>query len=88
MTYKIAIENKALAELATLPKKIQRQVANKIDRLSTNARPSGCKILKTGKSPLYRIRSGDYRIVYQIQEQQVLILVVRIAHRKDVYKRL
>jgi mRNA interferase RelE/StbE len=88
MTYKIAIENKALAELAILPKKIQRQIANKIDRLSTNARPSGCKVLKMGKSPLYRIRSGDYRIVYQIRENQVLILVVRIAHRKDVYKRL
>jgi len=88
MTYKIVIENKALAELATLPKKIQRQIANKIDRLSANARPSGCKMLKKGKSPLYRIRSGDYRIVYQIRQKQVLILVVRIAHRKDVYKRL
>lgn len=88
MTYKIVIENKALAELATLPKKIHRQIANKIDRLSTNAHPSGCKVLKKGKSLLYRIRSCDYRIVYQIREKQVLILVVRIAHRKDVYKRL
>ena len=88
MTYKIVIENRALAELANLPKKIQRQIANKIDRLSANAHPSGCKVLKAGKSPLYRIRSGDYRIVYQIREKQVVILVVRIAHRKDVYKRL
>jgi mRNA-degrading endonuclease RelE of RelBE toxin-antitoxin system len=52
MTYKIVIENKPLAELATPPKKIQRQIANKIDRLSANARPSGCKALKGGKSPL------------------------------------
>lgn len=88
MTYKIVIESRALAELATLPKKIQRQIANKIDRLSTNTRPSGCKVLKGSKSPLYRIRSGDYRIVYQIREKQILILVVRIAHRKDVYKSL
>ena len=87
MTYKIVIENKALAELATLPKKIQRQIANKIDQLATNPRPSGCKMLQKHKS-LYRIRSGDYRMVYQIREKQVLILVVRIAHRKDVYKRL
>lgn len=87
MTYRIVIENKALAELATLPKKIQRQIANKIDQLATNARPSGCKLLRKSKS-LYRIRSGDYRIVYQIREKQILILVVRIAHRKDVYKRL
>lgn len=87
MTYKIVIENRALAELANLPKKIQRQISNKIDQLAKNARPSGCKVLKNDKS-LYRIRSGDYRIVYQIREKQVLVLVVRIAHRKDVYKRL
>lgn len=87
MTYKIVIENRALAELANLPKKIQRQIANKIDHLAKNARPSGCKVLKKDKS-LYRIRSGDYRIVYQIRQKQVLVLVVRIAHRKDVYKRL
>jgi len=87
MTYKIVIENKALAELATLPKKVQRQIANKIDQLAINARPSGCKMLRKCKS-LYRIRSGDYRIIYQIREKQVLVLVVRIAHRKDVYKRL
>jgi mRNA interferase RelE/StbE len=87
MTYKIVIENKALAELAKLPKKIQRQIANKIDQLATNTHPSGCKVLQKNNS-LYRIRSGDYRIVYQIRENEVLVLVVRIGHRKDIYRKL
>jgi mRNA interferase RelE/StbE len=87
MTYKIVIENKALAELARLPKKVQRQISNKIDQLATNVHPSGCKVLQGNKS-LYRIRSGDYRIVYQIRENEVLVLVVRIGHRKDIYRGL
>ncbi len=87
MTYKIVIENKALAELARMPKKIQRQIGDKIDRLATNPHPPGSEILQHEKS-LYRIRSGDYRIVYQIREKQVLVLVVRIGHRKDIYRNL
>lgn len=87
MTYKIVIEGKALAELAKLPKKIQRQIGNKIDRLATNPRPAGSAILQREKS-LCRIRSGDYRIIYQIREKQVLVLVVRIGHRKDIYRKL
>ena len=87
MTYRIVIDDKALARLAKLPKKIRRQIANKIDKLASNPRPSGFTVLQGSKS-LCRIRSGDYHIVYQIREKQVLVLVVRIGHRKDVYKRL
>jgi len=87
MTYRIVIDDKALAELAKLPKKIRKQIANKIDKLSSNPRPPGSTVLQQNKS-LYRIRSGDYRIVYQIRQEQVLVLVVRIGHRKEVYKKL
>ena len=87
MTYKIVIADKALAELAKLPKKIRRQIGNKIDQLASNPRPAGFKVLQQDRT-LCRIRMGDYRIVYQIREKQVLVLVVRIGHRKEVYRRL
>jgi len=87
MTYKISIDQKALAFLAKLPPKIRRQIANKIDKLASNPRPAGVKIIQQDKS-LCRIRSGDYRIVYQIRQQQLLVLVVGIGHRKEVYKKL
>jgi mRNA interferase RelE/StbE len=83
MTYKILIDDKALARLAKLPKKIRRQIADKIEKLASNPRPPGFRVLQKNKS-FCRIRSGDYRIVYQIREKQVLVLVVRIAHRKEI----
>ncbi len=87
MTYKIVIDEEALTFLAKLPPKIRRQIADKIDKLALNPRPSGFKVLQQNKS-LCRIRSGDYRIVYQIRQQQLLVLVVKIGHRKEVYKKL
>ena len=87
MTYQIVIDDKALAQLVQLPPKIRRQVARKIDKLASNPRPPGYKVLQSNKS-LCRIRSGDYRIVYQIRQKQVLILIVRIGHRKDVSRKL
>jgi len=87
MTYRIVIDDKALAKLAKLPKKIRRQIADKIDKLASNPRPPGSTVLQQNKS-LCRIRSGDYRIVYQIRQEQVLVLVIRIGHRKEVYKKL
>jgi mRNA interferase RelE/StbE len=87
MIYKIIIDDDALKELGTLPKKVQRQIAAKIDALANNPRPTGCEELK-GRPELLKIRSGDYRIIYKVEDDRVLILVVRIRHRKDVYKRL
>jgi len=87
MTYKIVIDEEALAFLSKLPRKIRRQIANKIDNLAANPRPAGFKIIQQNKS-LCQIRSSDYRIVYQIRRQQLLVLVVRIGHRKEIYKKL
>jgi mRNA interferase RelE/StbE len=52
--------------------------------LACDPRPEGCKLLKVEKR--YRIRVGDYRIVYEIRDEVLLVLVVRIAHRSDVYR--
>jgi mRNA interferase RelE/StbE len=53
--------------------------------LAQNPRPPGC-IKLSGPSSLWRIRVGDYRVVYQIQDQQLIVLVVTVAHRRDVYR--
>jgi len=85
VSYRIVIRPGALRQLAALPAKHRRQVALHIDRLAENPRPPGAKKL-SGMADLYRLRSGVYRVVYQIQELSVTITVVRIAHRKDVYR--
>jgi len=87
MTYKIHIAAEAEETLISLPRKIQRQISEKIDMLTQNPRPPGVEKLK-GLADLYRIRSGDYRIVFRIQHKKLLVLVVRIGHRRDIYQNL
>jgi mRNA interferase RelE/StbE len=76
-----------LDALAIIPRPHRRRIAWKIDRLADNPRPRGAKALK-GPLSLYRIRVGDYRVIYQIQDAALLVLVVRIGSRGDVYRHL
>lgn len=85
MSYIIQFKNSALKELRKLPKAFSEQVAKDINDLSKNPRPHGHKKLK-GNENLYRIRSGNYRVVYQIQDKILVVLVVCIGDRKDVYR--
>jgi len=85
MRYRIELARKAQKFFAKLPENIRQQIAVKIDSLETNPRPHGCKQLQ-GKKDLYRVRSGDYRIIYTIKDNQLLVLVVQIGHRRDVYR--
>ena len=62
------------------------RLRNAIDILTENARPPGCVKL-AGEPDLYRIRIGDYRIVYQLRNQALTVLVVSIGHRKDIYRK-
>ena len=57
-----------------------------IDGLEKNARPSGCVKL-AGEPDLYRIRVGDYRVVYQVKDTALIVLVLSIGHRRDIYRR-
>lgn len=85
MMYHVYITEKAFKQLSKLPKPIQKKISENIDALSDNPRPAQSKKLK-GYDDLYRIRIADYRVVYEIVNQQVLITILRVAHRKDVYK--
>ena len=83
--YRIDIKPSAAKELAGLPVADQKRIASKIDALATNPRLEGSQKL-AGAEDLYRIRSGDYRVIYQIQDRHLIVLVVRIAHRREVYR--
>ena len=83
--YKIQIKPSAKKELFKLPKKELRKVVDKIRSLSLNPRPPGCE--KLSGEEKYRIRQGNYRIVYSIGDKLLIVIVVKIGHRKEVYRK-
>jgi mRNA interferase RelE/StbE len=85
MTYEIEIKSSAQKELTKLPRSIANKVIQNIRELANDPRPSGCKKL-VGTEYAYRIRINNYRVVYSIFDQQLVIQVIKIAHRKEVYK--
>ncbi len=83
--YKIVIGKSAEKELNSLPNSVLLKVNAAILQLVNDPRPTGCKKLK-GFKDLFRIRVGNYRVVYSIQDKILRIEVLKIADRKDVYK--
>lgn len=84
--YKVDIGPKAGKFIRKQDKPIQQQIIRKLRELEKDPRPHGCKHLQ-GKKDLYRVRTGDYRIIYTIKDNQLLVLVVQIGHRKGVYRK-
>jgi len=84
-SYKIEWVKSAEKEFHKLPKKEKALLIGKILELSKNPRPNGSKKLE-GAENTYRIRHGDFRVLYQIEHGILLILIVRVAHRKEVYR--
>jgi mRNA interferase RelE/StbE len=82
--YQVVINKKAQKEIDALPSYIKGNVDEHILALGENPRPSGCIKLK-GEDNLYRIRIGDYRVVYAIEDEICIVDVVKVAHRKEVY---
>lgn len=85
--YKIELAREAEKFIRDQNKALQTKLVIVLRKLAENPRPAKATKLK-GLDELYRVRVGSYRIVYTIEDQKLLILIVRIAHRKDVYKRL
>ena len=85
-SYKIYFRKSAAKELEKLPKAALRKIIKIVERLSDEPRPAGCE--KLSGHELYRVRHGDYRIVYSIQDNELTIWVIKVGHRKDIYKRL
>lgn len=85
MKYTVRFKKSAAKEMEQLPRQVAKRVAEAIDGLSENPRPLGCKKLEGQKETLWRIRTGDYRIIYSIQDVVHILEIRRIGHRKNVY---
>lgn len=85
MRYRIEITPAAERDLKSLPKDVLKRVDAKILALADNPRPPGSKLLR-GEERFCRVRVGDYRIIYQIEDDRSVILVVKIRHRREVYR--
>ena len=83
VNYKIEIKKSATKEIAKLPKNILKRILNKIQSLSSDPRPNGCKKLTADEK--YRVRVGDHRILYSIEDEKLIVYVVKVGHRKKVY---
>lgn len=86
MPYTILFKPSARRDLAKVPKTVAERIARAIDALADQPRPSGCQKL-ANEDGLWRIRVGDYRIVYKIEDERLLVLIVTLGHRRDVYRR-
>ena len=82
--YTIIYENAALKQLDKLPQNIANRIRAKINEFEENPRPHGC--LKLTGFEAYRIRIGDYRVIYNIEDSILTITVIKISHRRDVYE--
>ena len=86
MTYEVRLTPAAVPQLRTLDPPGRRQVQAAIDLLAEDPRPPGARQLVGGAGE-WRVRTGDFRIIYDIRDGELLVLVVKVGHRRDVYER-
>ena len=84
MTYKISIRRKAQKQLAKIPANDYKKIKQAILDLAQDPRPSGS--IKLKGRPGWRIRKGDYRVIYEIQDDLLIIIVLDVGNRKDIYR--
>ncbi len=84
MAYDLEFEKAAIRALKKLTPNVAAQIEKDIRQLCEQPRPPGCIKLKAN-AELWRIRSGSYRIIYQIQDSKLVVLIVDVGHRKDIY---
>lgn len=84
--YHVVFAPAADRQLRKLPENVQRRIVRATEALQSDPRPPGSVKLQ-GEDDLHRIRVGDWHVVYQIRDAELWVLVVRIGHRRDVYRR-
>jgi mRNA interferase RelE/StbE len=84
-SYRVEVAKSATKDLRGIDKKWISKIVAAIEQLASDPRPSGCKKL-VGSEHTYRIRVSDYRVIYDIQDDRLIILIVKIRHRRDVYR--
>ena len=85
MTYKVVVQPRARRAFLRLDGPVRKRVAAAIDALATDPRPAGAKAL-VGLPGALRVRIGDYRIVYEIQHDDLVVLIIDIGHRREIYR--
>ena len=83
-SYKLLFKPSAAKELEAVPKKDRQRIVARIRNLSVEPRPPGCERL-SGQD-LYRVRQGNYRILYTVQDADLVVVIVTIGHRREVYR--
>ena len=85
-SYRVEFLRSATRELGRLPPHVQQRIARHLDALPFDPRPVGVQAL-AGGAGLLRLRIGAYRVIYRVEEAAQLVLIVRIGHRREVYRR-
>lgn len=83
-SYKLLIKPSAVKELEALPAKDRRRLVVRLKKLSSDPRPPGSE--KLSGHDLYRIRQGNYRVLYSVDDLALVVLVIKIGHRREVYR--
>ena len=84
--YSVRLKTSAAKEIEAIePKKVRRQIVERIGQLADDPRPPGCEKL-SGRLDRYRVRQGVYRIVYSIEDRALVVYIVKVGHRRDVYR--
>ncbi|MGV1006291.1 MAG: type II toxin-antitoxin system RelE family toxin [Candidatus Nanopelagicales bacterium] len=86
MSYSVRFAAGARRELGKLDPSVRRRVAGAVELLALNPRPPGAKQLRGGANVRWRVRVGDYRIVYAVEDSELIVLVLRLGHRREVYR--
>lgn len=84
MTYRVEISRRAAKAVTSLDKPLRRKILAAIDALAGDPRPVGCR--KLAGQQAWRIRVGDYRVIYEIHDQVLLVIVIDIGHRQEIYR--
>ncbi|MBW4650259.1 MAG: type II toxin-antitoxin system RelE/ParE family toxin [Kastovskya adunca ATA6-11-RM4] len=85
MVYQVEIAPAAQRQIRKLTTDVQQKIIQRLEALAVDPYPAGVVKMR-GEQSLYRVRLGDYRIIYEIQDEELLILVLKVGHRRDVYK--
>jgi mRNA interferase RelE/StbE len=83
--YVVQYDPRAVKELTKLDRQVARRIATAIERLGADPRPLGSRVL-AGYHDLWRVRTGDYRVIYAIKDAELIVLALRIAHRSSNYR--
>jgi mRNA interferase RelE/StbE len=84
MKYRVILSRSARKQLERFSNEISNRIFNKLSELEINPRPSGCKKLQNRDA--WRIRIGDYRVIYEIYDKVLQVIVVTVGHRREVYR--